>query len=270
MPTIAGILNITPDSFFDGGRFMDSQAALAHAQKLLDSGASLIDVGAASSHPDGEQLSATQEIERLVPVLSLLNSNSIPFAVDSHHTEVQRFALQQGAQMLNDIHGFWDTTFYPELAAHNCRMVIMHSMQLNGPASRDKYTPAEVRQSILDFFDQRVHELMTAGIARHRLLLDPGMGFFLGSNPACSYLALGMLKELKQRYDCKTYVSVSHKSFLGSSGDRPIEARGPATLAAEIFASAQQNVNWIRTHDAGSLHDALNIWHTLSKAQHLI
>lgn len=264
-PAIAGILNITSDSFSDGGQFLDSDRAVAHARQLIHNGATLIDIGAASSHPDGEQLTAPQEIVRLEPVLFKLKAAQIPFAIDSYHTDVQRFALNQGAIMLNDIQGFADPAFYAELAAGDCMLVVMHSMQIRGPASRDRFTVPEVREHILGFFNDRIQSLEQAGIARTRLLLDPGMGFFLGSDPECSYMALNMLTEIKKRFRCQTYISVSRKSFLGAIVDRPVHERGAASLAAELYAH-HLGVDWVRTHDVAALSDALKVWHTASSS----
>lgn len=262
-PQIAGIVNITEDSFSDGGRFLAPQRAVAHAMALVDAGASLVDLGAASSHPDSRPVGAAREVARLAPVIEALVREGVAFGVDSFETETQRFALARGAHWLNDIQGFADPTFWGELAQAHCDLVVMHSVQGRGPATRQQVDSARVFDGILAFFDARITGLERAGVAKERIIVDPGMGFFLGATPEPSVVVLRRLARLRGETGCRLLLSVSRKSFLGAicadpetQAPRATEARLPATLATELYA-ARQGVDWIRTHDVQALDDAL-------------
>src|SRR5690606_8741732 len=186
-PLIFGIVNITPDSFSDGGRYFAADAALAHARKLMREGADVIDLGPASSNPNAAPVSAEEEIRRLAPVVEALAGEGIPLSVDSFRSETQAFALAQGAAWLNDIQGFAEESFYPVLAKSKARLIVMHSIQRQGNADRRAAPEGDIVQHICAFFEARIAALEAAGIARERLILDPGMGFFLGPKPETSF-----------------------------------------------------------------------------------
>ena len=147
-PRIVGIVNITEDSFSDGGRYLDPAAAVAHARRLLADGADVIELGPAASHPDSAPVSAAEERRRLAPVLEQLAADGVPVSVDSFRPETLRFAVSAGAAYLNDIHGFGDPGLYPVLAASQCRLVVMHAVQAAGPATRVVTDPAAVWDGI--------------------------------------------------------------------------------------------------------------------------
>ena len=149
IPRIVGIVNITEDSFSDGGRYLDPAAAVAHARNLRADGADIIELGPAASHPDSAPVSAAEEQRRLAPVLEQLAADGIPVSVDSFRTETLRFAVSAGAACLNDIHGFGDPGLYPLLAASQCRLVVMHAVQATGAATRVVTDPAAVRDGIV-------------------------------------------------------------------------------------------------------------------------
>jgi dihydropteroate synthase type 2 len=255
-PRIVGIVNITEDSFSDGGRYLDPAAAVAHARYLRAEGADIIELGPAASHPDSAPVSAAKERRRLAPVLEQLAVDGIPVSVDSFVPETLRYAISAGAACLNDIHGFGDPGLYPLLAASQCRLVVMHAVQAAGPATRVTTEPAAVRDGIYRFFDRRLAALQAAGISRDRLVVDPGLGYFLGSSPGPSLAALAGIRELKAAFGVPVLVSPSRKSFLRALTGRDVIRSGPATLAAEIFA-AWQGADYIRTHDVAAARDAL-------------
>ncbi len=258
-PAILGIINITEDSFSDGGRFLDSAAALAQARALVAAGAQIIDLGAAASNVDAKPVAAAEEIRRLEPLLAALAADGTPVSVDSFAPEVQRFAMGRGAAFLNDIQGFPDPGIYPELAAASCRLVVMHAVHGRGRAQRVELSADEAWDRIQAFFADRVAALERAGIARERLVLDPGMGFFLSSRPEASLRVLAGLDRLKQAFGLPVLVSVSRKSFLRAvTGRSTAAALGAATLAAELFA-AEGGADYIRTHDPGPLADGLKV-----------
>lgn len=255
-PHIAGIVNVTEDSFSDGGRYLDPEQALVHARRLVADGAASIDLGPASSRPEAAPVSAAEEIRRLTPIVDALLAEGVRLSVDSCQTPTQRFALQRDVTYLNDIRGFPDPDLYPELAARSCRLVVMH--QVGERATREPLAPAAVLASVHRFFDARLEALERAGIARERLIVDPGMGFFLGGDPEASWAVLRAIPDLKRRWQLPVYVCVSRKAFLGRLTGRRLDAVGPATLSAELYAAAQ-GADFIRTHDVRALHDALAV-----------
>ena len=258
-PSILGILNITEDSFSDGGRYLAAEAALTHARKLTKDGASIVDLGAAASNPDAKPVAPAEEIARLAPVVAALKEESLAVSIDSFAPEVQRWALEERVDYLNDIHGFPDPGLYPALADSAARLIVMHSMHERGRARRDDVAPGEIFDRILRFFAGRVTALERAGVARDRLVLDPGMGFFLGSRPEASFTVLRRLPELKRTFGLPVLISVSRKSFLTKVTGRDVAEAGAATLAAELFA-VFQGADYIRTHDPAALADGLTIW----------
>ena len=264
-PILFGIVNITPDSFSDGGQFLRSEDAIAHGRALLDSGADVLDLGPAASSVDATEVGADEEIRRLGPVLQAFEGLADRISIDSYQTEVQRYALRRGVAYLNDIHGFSDPTLYPELAASPCRLVVMHAVQAKGLATRIALSADEVWDSIDDFFGRRIAQLTAAGIDRSRLILDPGMGYFLSSIPDASVEVLAGIARLKRAFGLPVLISVSRKSFLRRLVDKQPNAAGPATLAAELYA-AREGVDFIRTHDPAALRDALVVTNRLNGA----
>jgi dihydropteroate synthase type 2 len=264
---ILGILNITEDSFSDGGKFLAPDAAIAQAERLIGDGADAIDIGAASSNPGAKPVAPEIEIMRLASVLPALGAKAIPLSIDTFNPAVQRFALAQGVGYLNDVHGFPDASLYPALAASGCGLIVMHMVQETGVAVRTEIPPGEIFDRVIRFFDARIAALTGAGIARDRLILDPGMGQFVGADPENSLILLRRLPELKARYGLPILISVSRKGFLRKLTGQPIDRIGPATLAAELFAAAQ-GADMIRTHDVAALRDAVKVLKNLEKVPH--
>jgi dihydropteroate synthase type 2 len=258
-PLLVGILNITEDSFSDGGRYLDPAAAIVQARRLTAGGADIVELGAAASNIAAQPVSAEAEMRRLEPVIATLSGDGVPLSIDTFQTETQRFALAGGVDYLNDIQGFPDPAIYPDLAAARCRLVVMHAAQGRGRAQSLELGPEEVWRHIQDFFAARIPRLERAGIARERLILDPGMGLFLSSRPESSLRVLRGLEELKRIFGLPILVSVSRKSFLGRLTGRGDPAGlGAATLAAELYA-ARHGADLIRTHDPAALRDALTV-----------
>lgn len=262
-PRLVGIVNITRDSFSDGGRYLSPNDAIAHARALHAAGADLVELGPASSHPDAEQISPAEEIERLASVIDGLVG--IPWGVDSYHPETQRFTAARGAAYLNDIQGFPDPCQYDELAGLECQLVVMHSVQRIGPATRVRTDAGAIWSCIEDFFDQRIAALEAAGIESDRLILDPGLGYFLGSTPEPSLAVLSDLSRLKRRYGLPVLISPSRKSFLRDITGTDLTGIGPATLVAELHA-ATEGADYIRTHDPAASADALTVRAALTRA----
>lgn len=272
-PQVLGILNLSPDSFSDGGRYTALDDALAHARRLIAAGAARVDVGAVSSNPDSAPVSADAEIARLEPVLAALHAHGIHSAVDTFSPTTQAWvashAAELGVRMLNDIRGFPDVTdAWAEAVVESALdLVVMHAVQ-RGPADRRATDPRTVRDGVYRFFDERLDTLVRAGVPESRLIVDPGMGFFLGSTPEPSVAVLRDLSRLRAHTGRPIYISVSRKSFLGALlGGRPVGERGLATAIAELWAVVQHDVDYVRTHDPGALLDALTVWTALGASE---
>jgi dihydropteroate synthase len=244
---------------------LDGAAAAKHALKLAQDGADVIDLGAVASNPDAEAVPAEVEVGRLAPLVALLHERRIKVSVESFSSETQRWALTRDVAWLNDIQGFPDPSLYPALADASCRLVVMHNVVV-GKAQRIETDVRTIMGRLFAFFDQRIGALTGAGIARERIVLDPGMGFFLGSDPNVSLEVLRRLPELKARYGLPLFVSVTRKSFLRRLAGVAIDKAGPVTLAAELFA-ANQGVDFIRTHDVAALKQALTVWNALNSGR---
>jgi dihydropteroate synthase type 2 len=264
---ILGILNITSDSFSDGGKYLEPGAAIFHARAMAESGADIIDIGAASSHPDAQAVAPDVEIARMAAVIPALKETGLSLSIDTFAPQVQRWALAQKVDYLNDIHGFPEPSLYPALAEADAKLIVMHMVQDRGVAVRTEVPPTEIFDRVTRFFDGRIKALTDAGIARERLILDPGMGQFLGTDPENSFIILRRLPELKARYGLPLLVSLSRKGFLRKLVNRPALEAGAASLAAELFAEAN-GADYIRTHAPGALRDGLKVLKAIGKDRH--
>ena len=254
-PVLLGIVNVTEDSFSDGGDYLAPDDALSHAHQLAEQGADVIDLGAAASNPRARPVTPETEIARLHPIVDALKRSGTKISIDSYAVETQRWALSQDVDLLNDIHGFPRPEIYPDLARSSARLIVMHAVNQDGPARREDETPPNLFECIIGFFESRIAALTKAGIDRERLILDPGMGLFLGNNLDASFLVLRRIADLKAAFGSPVLISVSRKSFLRPKG-RPAAEAGAATLAAELFA-AVKGADYIRTHDPRALRDGL-------------
>lgn len=256
-PQILGILNITSDSFSDGGKYLTPDAAIAKGKALMSEGADILDIGPAPSNPDAAAVTPETELARLRPVLDALGDR-FPLSIDSFQMATQRFAMSRGVAYLNDIQGFPDAELYPELAASKAQLILMHSVQGRGLADRRSAPEGDIIAHICHFFEARLNALEAAGVSLGRVILDPGMGFFLGDEPETSFSVLARLGEIKGRFDLPVLISVSRKSFLRKiTGRAPGEA-GAASQAAELLA-VLAGADFIRTHEPAPLKDALTV-----------
>jgi len=259
LPVVFGILNITRDSFSDGGKFLGAEAAVAHARELVRAGAGVVDIGAAASNPQAEAVSPQEEIARLEPAVRALKTGGVAVSIDTFAPEVQTWALERDVEYLNDIHGFAEPKLYPVLAGGRAKLVVMHAVQERGRATSLDLPSDKIFQRILEFFDARLTALERAGVDRSRLIVDPGMGFFLSSRAEASFEVLRRLPELTAAFGLPLLISVSRKSFLRRTVRRTPTVAGYATLAAEIFA-VFRGADYIRTHDPAALADGLAVW----------
>ena len=262
-PTLLGILNITEDSFSDGGRYLDPEAAKARATELAGGRAHIIDLGAASSKPAAAPVPAEVEIARLAPVVALLKALGKPISIDSFSPAVHRWALEQGVDWLNDVRGFPEPALYPELAASQAGLIVVHTVDGLGPAPRIHVPPETILDRVTRFFEARLEVLTGAGVASERIVVDPGMGFFLGTATESSLRVLRSIETLKARFGRPVLISVSRKYFLRRLAGVEVSEAGPASLTAELFA-ASRGADMIRTHEPDALAGALTVWKALA------
>ncbi len=268
MVGIFGIVNLTRDSFSDGGRFLDPAAAIAQALQLHAFGADVLDVGAESTHPDAEDVPAAEEIRRLRPVVEALVARGIPVSVDTCKPEVMRAMVVTGVRWLNDVAGFRSAPAMEVVAmaasTPGIRFCAMFARNAEPRASRSSVGTLGLLDEIRAFCRERIAAFAAVGVDRDRLVLDPGMGFFLGRDAAPSLHVLAGLGELQREFG-PLLVSVSRKSFVGEVTGAPVAERGPGTLAAELWA-ARQGVTWLRTHDVKALRAALAVEQAIAGA----
>ena len=250
-PAVMGVLNITPDSFSDGGAFIAPESALAQARRMVAEGADIIDIGAESTRPYGgsEPVSAQEELRRLQPVLSEVVSLGVPVSIDSMKSEVVAWALDHGAVIANDVWGLQrDAGMARLLAERKAPVVVMHN--------RDSADPAiDIMQDIAAFFARSLEIAAKAGIATENIVLDPGIGF--GKTPEQSMTALARLSELRA-FGRPILVGASRKRFISTVSPSEPQQRLGGSIAAHLIA-AQGGAKIIRTHDVAETVQALRV-----------
>jgi dihydropteroate synthase len=263
-----GILNVTADSFSDGGTFLSPETAQMQAHRLHESGADWIEVSGQSSNVKANLVSESEEWERIASVLPVLKELHARISIDSFRPNVQKKALEFGVQCLNDISGFTHPDAKSLLKSElvnreDIFLIIMHSHTLGIAKEKSTLTPANVINNIQAFFKDRKRELTSLGIQEKRIYFDPGMGFFLGEDPEISFEVLRNLDVLLSEFP-NLMVSVSRKSFLGNAlGGLPAQEREFVTLAVESFL-LQKKVPWIRTHNVLKVKQAETILQKLN------
>jgi dihydropteroate synthase len=250
-PAVMGVLNVTPDSFSDGGQFVAPERALAQARRMVAEGADLIDIGAESTRPYGAQqpVSADEELERLRPILADVVALGIPVSIDSMKSAVVGWALDAGAAIANDVWGLQrDPDMAGLLAARRQPVIIMHN--------RDRADPGiDIMQDIADFFRRSLEIAAKAGISRGNIVLDPGVGF--GKTAEQSMMALARLGEFSG-FGLPLLVGASRKSFINSVTPSEPHQRLGGSIAAHLVA-AKGGARIIRTHDVGETLQALRV-----------
>ncbi|AVF42797.1 dihydropteroate synthase [Pandoraea apista] len=260
---VMGILNVTPDSFSDGGKFVARDAALRHAERLIADGVDILDIGGESTRPGAEALPEDAELERVVPIVEALRDCGVPLSVDTYKPGVMRAVLAAGADMINDIWGFQQPGAIDAVRDSEAALCIMH--MLHDPKTmQDAPIYTDVVTEVAAFLDGRVDTLLSAGIAPSRLYLDPGFGF--GKNLAHN---LALLKHLPvlSRDGLPLLVGMSRKRMLGEiTGRQSPQERQVASVAAAMCA-AQQGAAIVRVHDVAETVDALKVWHAVRDAE---
>lgn len=261
-PLVMGILNITPDSFSDGGQFHALDFALSHAEQMLADGVDIIDIGGESSRPGAQPLPLDEELRRVMPVIFALRDCGKPISVDTYKPEVMREALAAGADMINDINAFRAPGALIAVKESDCGLCIMHMQR--DPATMQQHPEYEdVTREVFDFLEQRANALQTAGVDRNRLCVDPGFGFgkTLGHN-------LALLKNLgaaAEMVGLPLLVGLSRKSMIGAITGKPVEQRVAGSIAANLIAMAN-GASILRVHDVAQTIDAVKVWHAVQQS----
>lgn len=251
-----GIVNVTDDSFYDGGRYLDSERAIAHAIELLEQGADILDIGAESSRPGAHPVKEEDELARVVPVVAeLARRTTVPISVDTTKSRVAQAALDAGASIVNDVSALRDDTAMASVVARSGAGVVLMHMQGTPQTMQTAPTYGEVVAEVAQFFKERIRVAMEAGIAQMNIVLDPGIGFgkLLGHNLEL----LNRLPELAM-LDRPLLVGVSRKAFIGQLVGRSAEYREWGTAAA-VAVAVDRGARVLRVHDVGMMADVVKV-----------
>jgi dihydropteroate synthase len=260
-PLVMGIINVTPDSFSDGGRYASTESAVEHGCRLAEEGADILDIGGESSRPGASPVSAGEEIQRVLPVVEALAAKTnVPLCVDTWKAEVARVCLAAGAKIVNDITGLQGDPRMPDLVRDTAAGAVVMHMQ-GSPATMQKNPHyADVIGDISLFFETRLHELTKVGIRSERLVFDPGVGF--GKTVEHNLAIVARLGEF-HRMKRPVCLGVSRKGFIGKVLGRPLERRLVGSLALVGYAVSHGTVQIVRVHDVEETCDMVKMLATL-------
>lgn len=257
-PLVMGIINVTPDSFSDGAQYLHADAAIRHGLDLVAEGADLLDIGAESTRPGADTVSAEDELKRLLPVMEGLRDCGVPLSIDTFKPEVMRRVLDAGADMINDIYGFRHPGALDAVASSHCGLCIMH---MQGEPRTMQVAPhyQDVVKEVQDFLRERVRVVRQNGVRPERLILDPGLGF--GKTPEQNYVLLRQLQQLK--FEAYPWlVALSRKSMIGHVTGRPAAERLGGSIAGAL-AGVVRGAQMVRVHDVAATVDAIKVWQTV-------
>jgi dihydropteroate synthase len=265
-PTVMGILNVTPDSFSDGGDHNAPEQAVAHARQMVAEGADLIDVGGESTRPGASFVPPAQEIARTAPVIKAIRAQlDIPLSIDTRKTEVARAAVAAGAHIVNDVSGF---TFDADLAGYcadaGLPVMVMHA-QGDPQTMQDAPRYDNVLLDVYDFLEERVEALVAAGVPRAQIIVDPGIGF--GKTVQHNLLLLNRLS-LFHALGCAILLGVSRKRFIGTIGNAPEPKDRAAGSVSVGLRAVADGVQMLRVHDVAQTRSALDLWMAVHRASH--
>jgi dihydropteroate synthase len=259
-PLIVGIVNITPDSFSDGGRFASSDRAIAHALELAAAGASILDVGGESTRPGASPVAADEELRRVLPVIAALADAGLAVSVDTKKPEVMRAALAAGAVMVNDVMALRAPGALAALADADAAVCLMH---MQGAPQTMQQAPhyADAVGEVAQFLHERSEACIASGIGRERLVIDPGFGF--GKSLAHNLALLRRLDVLTAA-GLPVMAGMSRKAMLGTLSGRDVDQREYAGVAAHLIA-VEKGARLLRVHDVAAMRDALAVWNAVTQ-----
>ena len=261
-PLLMGVVNVTPDSFSDGGQHVDTTSAIAHAQKLVTEGADIIDIGGESTRPGALPVSIQEELARILPVMAAMRDCGAAISVDTCKPEVMQAALDAGADIINDVTGMRQPEAQRVVAAHpNCGVCLMH-MQGEPRTMQSNPHYQNVVHEVQEALVAQAHLLERLGVKRARISLDPGLGF--GKTLGHNYQLLHGLVQLVQS-GYPIVLGASRKSFIGHVTGKPVDQRLSGSIAAAL-AGVARGVAVVRVHDVDATHDALKVWQAIQVA----
>ena len=258
-PLVMGILNVTPDSFSDGGHFTGKKSALAHAQKMVADGAEIIDVGGESTRPGAQAVSIDEELERTIPVITMLHNDlDVMISIDTSKPEIMKAAVEAGACLINDVRALREPGAIEMAAQLDVPVCLMH-MQAEPRTMQAEPHYDDVVNDVKDFLQERIDTCLAAGIKKEHLIVDPGFGFGKTLNHNLSlFKQLASFHEL----DAPLLVGVSRKSMIGMLLERPVEERMPASIAMAGLAT-WLDARILRVHDVKETVDAVRMIHAI-------
>jgi dihydropteroate synthase len=251
-----GILNVTPDSFSDGGKFQTLEFAVERAEQMVADGVDMIDVGGESTRPGSPSVSVQEELQRVMPALFALRGLEKPLSVDTCKPEVMREAIIAGADMINDINGFRAPGAIEAVAHADCGLCVMH-MQGTVQHMQDAPVYADVVEEVIAFLRERVDALVAGGVDPERICVDPGFGF--GKTVEHNYTLLRHLDRIRDALGRPVLAGLSRKSMIGAVTGRSVEQRLAGSLCAALAAVAH-GAKIVRVHDVAETVDALKVW----------
>ena len=254
-PQVMGILNVTPDSFSDGGKFAHFDHALEQVERMIAAGATIIDIGGESTRPGAKDVSENDELERVIPVLKAIKQKfDVVVSIDTSKASVMKAAIESGADIINDVRALQNEGCLAVLANSDVPICLMH-MQGLPRTMQNEPAYSNVVDDIILFFEQRIKACIDAGIAKERLILDPGFGF--GKTLAQNFHLLANLSAF-EKLNCPILAGISRKSMIGNLLNRDVEQRLAGSLSTAIVA-VQQGAKIIRVHDVEETVDAIKI-----------
>lgn len=261
LPLVMGILNVTPDSFSDGGQFVSLEAAVSRAEQMIAAGVDIIDIGGESTRPGAKPVSLQQELDRVMPVVFALRDCGKPLSVDTYKPEVMREVLAAGADMINDINGLMAPGAVDAVRDSQCGLCVMH-MQRDPGTMQVNPIYHDVLGEVTAFLGDRVLELEAAGIGRKRICIDPGFGF--GKTLEHNLMLLKNTRSIQDAIGLPLLAGLSRKTMIGTITGKPQDARLAGSLAAALVA-AGNGACMLRVHDVAETVDALKVWQVAMK-----
>lgn len=261
-PLIMGVINITPDSFSDGGKFFSTDSALQQAKKLIDEGADILDIGGESTRPGSVSVEVDEEMRRVSPLLEMLVKENIPVSVDTSKPEIMQYAITAGAAMINDVNALRAPGALETIAASDSVAVCMMHMQGKPSSMQDNPEYANIIDEVMTFLGERIQAAMAHGITRGRIIIDPGFGF--GKTLQHNLLLLRNLKQFS-RLGVPVMAGISRKSMLGMITGNPVDQRVHESIAAAMLA-VMNDVDIVRVHDVKATRDALAVYLAMQDA----
>lgn len=262
-PLVMGILNVTPDSFSDGGRFHSLDLALSHAEQMIAEGVDIIDIGGESTRPGVPPVPADEELRRVMPILYALRDCGKPISLDTYKPEVMREAIAAGVDMINDINGFRGPGALDILKDSECALCIMH-MQRDPLTMQQAPQYSDVTAEVSLFLRERVEAAGEHGIDRTRLCVDPGFGF--GKTVEHNLELLKHLDRICEETGLPVLAGLSRKSTVGAITGKPVEQRVAGSVAAAL-AAVSRGAKIVRVHDVAETVDALKVWHAVETSK---